>query len=381
MYFGQLSYTVFQYFGMLRPLTWNSQWKIWIYRIYSIFMISIYSIFTFSILIYLLQDIEEIVNNMETLFHFLAVFAVLIKLMSIMVKRKTLIESKNMLLDEVCQPRDFYESELLKNCSKVCRSNTIIFLFMTNISALSVLVTPPSKRSNFPLPFKVWIPYSLNSRLVYSLTYFHQGVAITMAAFITASVEGLASVIMLQICAQLEIIVHRLHLLSQLQRKYYSKFIDYQDESKLMKDCVDHHIYTYMLGEKLNELFGLVIFVQFFASMIGLCAVIYPLSKLSINNPSSWRLIFILLTALVQIFLYCFYGEKLMKKSMDISKEVYQIDWIETTIRTKKDLTLLMIRAGKPINLTGLSLITMKIDTFVKILKSAYSAYNLLKSS
>ncbi|XP_033220927.1 putative odorant receptor 92a [Belonocnema kinseyi] len=202
-----------------------------------------------------------------------------------------------------------------------------------------------------------------------------------MAACVTASVESLATVIMLHICAQLEIIVHRLKSLPLLQEKNDSESIKYERESELIKDCVNHHIHTYMLGEKLNESFGPIIFVQSISSMIALGAVIYPMSKLStsVYDLSTWRLILTFLSALGQIFLYCFYGDKITEKSMAIAGEVYQIDWIETTLKTKKNLTSIMVRAGKPIKLTGLSIIIMTIGTFFKIIKTAYSAYNVLK--
>ncbi|XP_033218622.1 odorant receptor 4-like [Belonocnema kinseyi] len=81
------------------------------------------------------------------------------------------------------------------------------------------------------------------------------------------------------------------------------------------------------------------------------------------------------------MFIYCFYGEKIMRKSMAIADEIYQIDWVHLTIKTQKSLYQIIIRARRPIKLTGLSLFTMKIETFGKIVKSAYSAYNLLKST
>ncbi|XP_033220402.1 odorant receptor 9a-like [Belonocnema kinseyi] len=244
-------------------------------------------------------------------------------------------------------------------------------------------MAPLSWKSNVPLAFNAWIPYSLESKITYFFTYFHQIVCIMMAACITASVESLAMVIMLHICAQLEIIVHRLKSLPRLQEKSNSQSIIYELESKLIKDCVNHHIHTYTLGENLNETFGPVIFVQFFVSVIALGAVIYPMSKLSTSlyDLNTWRLIFTFASTISQIFLYCFYGDKMMEKSMAIAEEVYQIDWIETTIKTKKNLTSIMMRAEKPIKLTGLSIIIMTIETFFKIIKSAYSAYNVLKKT
>ncbi|XP_033220928.1 uncharacterized protein LOC117175328 [Belonocnema kinseyi] len=246
MYIGQVQSTVFQYLGLWRPQTWNSLWRIWIYRIYSILMITNYSLFIFSMLTYLLRDTSNIFNNMETLFQFSSLFTVGIKMITIMVKRKPIIDSTCILLDKLCQPRDLHELKILQSCSKVCRSNTIILQFMYIVSVFLVLLTPLSKRSNFPLPFKIWIPYSIESRFAYFSIYFCHGVVGITSAFISASVESLAMVIMLQIYAQLEIIVHRLHLLPRLRKKDDSEYMIYQHESRLMKDCVNHHTHTCM---------------------------------------------------------------------------------------------------------------------------------------
>ncbi|XP_033220930.1 odorant receptor 45a-like [Belonocnema kinseyi] len=251
------------------------------------------------------------------------------------------------------------------------RSNTMILLSLYVFTILLILLTPLSKKSNFPLPFKVWIPCGLESRPAYFLTYLHQVVAALPAAIITASVESLASVIVLQICAQLEIIAHRLHLLPLLQKKNYCESIIYKCESSIVKNCVNRHIDTYMLGEKLNESFGPVVFIQSLTTVLSLCVAIYPLSHLdtSIFNLRTWSLIVPLSSVLSQMFLYCFYGEKLIEESMAIKEEVYHIDWIETTIKTNKKLALIMVRAGKPMKFTAFSLIIMTIDTFVKVLR------------
>lgn len=65
---------------------------------------------------------------------------------------------------------------------------------------------------------------------------------------------------------------------------------------------------------------------------------------------------------ILQIFLIY-----LKNQSTDVADAVYLINWIGLTNRTKKDLVLMMIRATKPIQLTGTSAIIMSIKTFVKV--------------
>lgn len=68
------------------------------------------------------------------------------------------------------------------------------------------------------------------------------------------------------------------------------------------------------MGENVNNLFGLVIFTQFFASMINLCAIIYGLSKLSLTSRESWIMIFAVGSYTFQIFIYCYYEDKVTEK-------------------------------------------------------------------
>ncbi|XP_051167812.1 odorant receptor 46a-like, partial [Leptopilina boulardi] len=384
IYTGQISFTLLTLFGMWKPLSWKLQWQTWLYHIFSVFMITIYLTFIISLFMHFVKVSQPIETITENLFYFLCIVATFIKQISIMIKRKTIVESKGKLLNKFCKPEDLYESEILLKCSQICRSNTIIFLFLVNITAISIIIGPLIKKNNIVLPLQAWYPFNLNSKWIFCMTYLHQILGLFMAANTSASVEGLTLTFMLQICAQLEIIINRLHLLSNLPKLnniIEAEWIISKRESRLISKCVKHHIHMYSLGQKLNEIFGLVIFVQFFTSMISLCATIYQLSRLNSQNPTYWIMVTSVSSVIMQIFLYCFYGQRISEKSTAVADAVYLTNWIALTNRTKKDLILMMIRATKPIQLSGSSAIVMSIKTFVKIIKSAYSAYNLLAST
>ncbi|XP_043480579.1 odorant receptor 9a-like [Leptopilina heterotoma] len=300
-------------------------------------------------------------------------------MISIISQSKCAEESNNLLMNKICQPRDDFELKILQETSHTCRLYTILYLILINISSLSVLLFPPSRRSNFPLPFKVWTPYNLSCKSLYFFTYIHQGFATTLAASVTSSIESLALILILQICTQYEILVHRLNFISRLTPRNEQDSLTHQCQLKIVKNCVQHHIHILSMGDKLNELFSVVIFVQFFGSMISLSAVIYQLSKLSLADPKSWGLLFLLSTSLTQIYIYCYYGEKITSKSLSIMDKIYEIKWLTIKSRTKRDLILIMIRASRPFKFMGFKIIIMSIETFFQVVKSAYSAYNLLK--
>ncbi|XP_043465775.1 odorant receptor 67c-like [Leptopilina heterotoma] len=354
IYTGQISFTLFYIFGMWQPLNWNSRWKIWLYRIYSIFMIIFYFSFSVTLIVYLLH---------------------------VTAKRKTVIKLKNKLLTKFCRPRDIQEWDILIRCSQDCRWKIVIFLVTFSITAGTTFMSPLLKRSNLALPLRGWYPYNLDTKLMFTFTYFYQIIAVVMSAYIIASVDGFALTLMLQICAQLEIYIYRLQLLSEIYEKKNSNNNLCLQEAKILKDWMKHHTQVYSMGKSLNDLFGLVIFVQFFASIISICVIIYQLSRLDSQNPTYWMMVASVGSSLTQTFLYCLYGEKLIQKSTAVTNAIYEIDWTRFSQKTKKDLTVMMLRTTKPISLSGSSVIVMSIKTFMNIIKSAYSAYNLLGST
>ena len=64
----------------------------------------------------------------------------------------------------------------------------------------------------------------------------------------------------------------------------------------------------------MNQLFGIVIFVQYFATIIDTCTIIYELSRLSVRDEYFWRFASIFSTVIGQIFIYCYSGEKIRNK-------------------------------------------------------------------
>ncbi|XP_043480582.1 odorant receptor 46a-like [Leptopilina heterotoma] len=218
---------------------------------------------------------------------------------------------------------------------------------------------------------------SLESSGIFFATYLYQSVAIIMSALITSSVECFALMVILIICGQFEIFVYRLNLLATIKRNNKLKSSVHECEEKLIKNFVRHHNCMYSLGVNMNNIFGTMIFVQFFSSLIQLCTTIFQ-SRMHFKNHDLWSRFSLLCTSFLQLYLYSFSGEKIMEKSSLIAGEIYQTKWNKLTSRSRKNLILIMIRALRPIKLMGSSIVVMSLDTFVKVVKLSFSTYNLL---
>lgn len=80
----------------------------------------------------------------------------------------------------------------------------------------------------------------------------HQGLGTTMGACVTTAIEGLALVVILQICAQYEILIYRLNLLPELSTRNHTNSFIYQCESQIIKDCVQLHCHIFLYVEWSN---------------------------------------------------------------------------------------------------------------------------------
>ncbi|XP_011705153.1 PREDICTED: odorant receptor Or2-like [Wasmannia auropunctata] len=82
---------------------------------------------------------------------------------------------------------------------------------------------------------------------------------------------------------------------------------------------------------------------------------------------------------LVQIFVYCWSGNEVILKSMSIADTIYRMDWPLLSINEKKELLMIMIRSTVPIKFTSSFLITISLQSYSNILKTSYSAFNVLQ--
>ncbi|XP_051169682.1 odorant receptor 67a-like [Leptopilina boulardi] len=297
----------------------------------------------------------------------------------IKIYRNDFVAFKNMFLDTKCNPQNNHELSMQIKFYENERLNSRIFVTSCCVNLALFTLIPLSKGV---VIFRTWIPYEVNSRFRYWITEFFQTIFLSVSVAIYSAVEIVAPIMMQQICAQLEICRYRLVNIPRLLKLNDTDKIEtYRQESKLMENCVLHHVYIYSLKEKLNDLFSLMVFMQFFCSTISLCTVVYQLSKIIIMSLKFWSMFIILILLLMQIFLYCLFGELMIQKSLAVSDTVYRMNWTTLSEKTKKNLIMIMIRSSRPIELNGASIITMSINTFVKVLKASFSIFNLIQST
>ncbi|XP_018365428.1 PREDICTED: odorant receptor 46a-like [Trachymyrmex cornetzi] len=183
------------------------------------------------------------------------------------------------------------------------------------------------------------------------------------SALVNVAIDSLICGFLIHICCQIEILEYRL-----------KKFLDNQF---ILSYCICHHNRIFEFAQIVNIKFTKIIGFQFMASMMIFCSNLYQLTK-STLNADHFSLILYTGCMLTQIFIYCWFGNKVKLKSLQLLDSIFQMEWPVVDNSVQKSLLIIMKRAMIPIEISTVYVLTMNLDSFVTLLKTSYSVYNLL---
>ncbi|KYQ48595.1 Putative odorant receptor 92a [Trachymyrmex zeteki] len=122
----------------------------------------------------------------------------------------------------------------------------------------------------------------------------------------------------------------------------------------------------YRFAERVNAVFTLMIFIQFTISSTVLCLSIYKmLTKNLLSLEFAWSSSY-LGCMLMQIYLYCWFGNEVTLKSTEIGSAVYEMEWPMLPVDLMKTLLVIITRSKRPIKITSGYMITLSNDSFMK---------------
>ncbi|XP_023309856.1 putative odorant receptor 92a [Anoplophora glabripennis] len=78
------------------------------------------------------------------------------------------------------------------------------------------------------------------------------------------------------------------------------------------------------------------------------------------------------------LFITCFYGQMILDESITIADAAYQSEWYNGPEHFKKMICLIIVRSQRPLLLRVASIGVVSLETFVSVIKTAYSYFALL---
>ncbi|XP_011869936.1 PREDICTED: odorant receptor 46a, isoform B-like [Vollenhovia emeryi] len=378
-----LNFLLFTMSGVWRPIEWTSKCS---RRLYSMFTFSTLYLLHFSMLIQFM-DIVLVVDNMDdfatTALFFLSTVSAVCKAVTTVTRRSDIINLVKILQEEPCKPSNEDEINIQRKYDVLIRSYSISYTRLAAFSATGAVIGEILAMLQGELPYRGWVPYDIyTSLLLFLLTSLQEMLAVIFGTIVNVATETIVLGFCLQTCSQLEILKYRLQkeILKSNEkeetRENPLKSVSYK-RNRLSKH-IHYHLCIIRFAKLVNDVFNQVLFVQFFASIFTLCTSTYYLSSHT-TVEDFVKLVIYTFCMFVQIFVYCWAGNEVILKSVELGEAVYEMDWILLNINEQKDLLMIMKRSKRPIKFTSTFLVTLSLESYGNILKASYSAFNVLQ--
>ncbi|XP_033346326.1 odorant receptor 13a-like [Bombus vosnesenskii] len=291
------------------------------------------------------------------------------KLMSLVVGRKTIINMLDLLKKKPFVPENNGEVQIHAKYDNLIEKVAMFYTIQVTFCVLALVGT--TLVSNFKLKklmFRAWFPFDFTSSwLAFSMTFIYQFVGLMIIATGVSMFDTFFAGLLLHICCQFEMLMDRLHNIGG-------------NEIQSLKDCVRHHNTIFRFAEIVNNFFNKIMFVQFMVSTVAICFTLYQLTE---TNDSlqiiGWTSF--MFSALIQTFYFCWFGDAAKVKvdtSLDISNMLYHSDWPNLSNNARKMLLIIMARSLTPVEITSAYILPMNLESFKRLMKTTYSAYNML---
>lgn len=144
----------------------------------------------------------------------------------------------------------------------VCRSYSIRYTSLASASATGGIIGGLFNTLEGHLPFKMWVPYDYTPPFLFWFTSIQELVALIFATIVNIATETTVLGFCLQICAQIEILKHRLQRIKPSEKKETPR-ISLHDESnktRLSEHILHHLCIIRFVNKQMIQLFYIPIF-------------------------------------------------------------------------------------------------------------------------
>ncbi|XP_037027832.1 odorant receptor 94a-like [Bradysia coprophila] len=148
-----------------------------------------------------------------------------------------------------------------------------------------------------------------------------------------------------------------------------------------LKAVIDAYRHLRDLTSELGSYFSNIIFVQFSTSGLCICGSVYCLA-FDVGDSLLESLIHIVMFFYFtsDLFMITYFGNEIMLSSDSLSYSLFESNWIEQPQSTKKCVIIFGEYVKQPQILLIAKLYPLTLETFTKIMNSAYSMFNISKN-
>uniref|UniRef100_A0A6P4FJM9 Odorant receptor n=1 Tax=Drosophila rhopaloa TaxID=1041015 RepID=A0A6P4FJM9_DRORH len=310
------------------------------------------------------------------------------KFISVMIRKSKMTILVKQLESNFPPPRAKEQEEYavayyLKRCHRFTKGFGLLYTSLVVIYNLfeilqytirSLLNSPNAKQT---LPFVDMALWNYKDSWLFYVTYLSQ----TLAGYMATCGHISADLMIFSVAMQVIMHFDRLTLaLKNFQVKNRSgSETGAEEDLKELKPLIAYHNQIFGLTEVMNEVFGIPLLVNFASSSMLVCFVGFQMT-LGMSPDRFVKLLLILVSALIEIYLLCLFSQMLIDASARVSYAVYDMNWMQADSRFRKMLIFLILRSQKPVCLKATVFLDVSITTMSSFLQMSYKFFCAIRT-
>ncbi|XP_046411736.1 odorant receptor 10a-like isoform X1 [Neodiprion fabricii] len=291
---------------------------------------------------------------------------------------KSVPDSKRIIIN-------FYKTTNFFVCTFIILASvaTVNFLGQSFLS-LNRRDDKPNKDNIFPMPYS-WYPVNYDGfSYIIQFLVFAQISSMLSTFLATTAIDGFLVATILHLSSQLKIL--RLFIEGIVYEPCHP-----QNYKKKVREMVKRHqvllrkcLFNFSVAAMLQECYSLIALQHVMACVLALCFLECSfLMELQENEASRTSLLTFGLFAIGSLetaFIYCFAGDSLTNEGFAIGLAIYRCEWYSFTRSANLSLSIAMIRAQKPIEISAAQIFPLTLENFTVIVKAAASYLSTLRA-
>nr|WCC57489.1 odorant receptor 32 [Papilio machaon] len=237
-----------------------------------------------------------------------------------------------------------------------------------------------------PFEFPLWIGVNTTDTVGFVIVLLYTYYVTTLVGIANTTMDAFIATVIYQCKTQLSILRINLERLPQSASALSTASGRRRDDvfAALFVDCWLQYKRICETAGLVQDIFGGAILVQFGIGGWILCMAAYKIISLDFISIEFASMILFILCILTELFLYCYYGTELTEEasiSALLVDAAYSMRWAGEGRAARRLLLLLLVRVHRPLRLAAGRVVPLSLDTFVKILKSSYTFYAVLRQT
>ncbi|XP_011879043.1 PREDICTED: odorant receptor 43a-like isoform X2 [Vollenhovia emeryi] len=314
------------------------------------------------------SDMIAMIDNLQIT---LPITATAMKIIIMWLRKEDLTSVVSMVVADWVRTKTEDERDTMIKQARFAR-RIVVFGCIMMVLAIIIIVIPPCFGYSMryltnvtdpgqPLLLQTYYFRDMTQSPYFEIAFVAQTAAVIMAAFSYTGIDNFLGLVVFHICAQMEIL-----------RTRFTNLHEYKDFNLGLSTNVQNHMRLIRSIDIIESTFNLMLLALLVYFSIIFCLQGFLIISIiddggNVSFPRICWLVSELIITFVHMLLYCVVGEILIAKCEGIYHAVYNYAWYSLKPNEARNLTMIMIRADRPLYITAGKIFPMTLSMFCSV--------------